>query len=86
MHDTSHLPPEHSDIVIVGGGVIGLSVAYWLKKLERQRGAVQVLVVERDPSVRKPTVRPGAGVGSWGGACTHRVRIKRGHRLHFAPA
>ncbi|XP_023390499.1 FAD-dependent oxidoreductase domain-containing protein 1 isoform X3 [Pteropus vampyrus] len=48
LYDTSHLPPEHSDVVIVGGGVLGLSVAYWLKKLEKQRGAIQVLVVERD--------------------------------------
>lgn len=38
--------------VIVGGGVLGLSVAYWLKRLEKQRGAIQVLVVERDHTVR----------------------------------
>ncbi|XP_004408845.1 PREDICTED: FAD-dependent oxidoreductase domain-containing protein 1 [Odobenus rosmarus divergens] len=48
LHDTSYLPPEHSDVVIVGGGVIGLSVAYWLKRLEKPRGAIRVLVVERD--------------------------------------
>uniref|UniRef100_A0A8C7BK44 FAD-dependent oxidoreductase domain-containing protein 1 n=1 Tax=Neovison vison TaxID=452646 RepID=A0A8C7BK44_NEOVI len=48
LHDTSYLPPEHSDVVIVGGGVMGLSVAYWLKRLERPRGAIRVLVVERD--------------------------------------
>ncbi|XP_064124956.1 FAD-dependent oxidoreductase domain-containing protein 1 isoform X1 [Loxodonta africana] len=47
-YDTSHLPPEHADVVIVGGGVIGLSVAYWLKRLEGRRGAIRVLVVERD--------------------------------------
>ncbi|XP_002754618.1 FAD-dependent oxidoreductase domain-containing protein 1 isoform X2 [Callithrix jacchus] len=48
LYDSSHLPPDHSDVVIVGGGVLGLSVAYWLKKLEKQRGALRVLVVERD--------------------------------------
>uniref|UniRef100_A0A2K5ZLY8 FAD-dependent oxidoreductase domain-containing protein 1 n=1 Tax=Mandrillus leucophaeus TaxID=9568 RepID=A0A2K5ZLY8_MANLE len=48
LPDTSHLPPEHSDVVIVGGGVLGLSVAYWLKKLENRQGGMQVLVVERD--------------------------------------
>ncbi|XP_060036139.1 FAD-dependent oxidoreductase domain-containing protein 1 [Erinaceus europaeus] len=48
LYDTSHLPPEHSDVVIVGGGVLGLSVAFWLKKLEQRQGAIRVLVVERD--------------------------------------
>ena len=52
LYDTSHLPPEQSDVVIVGGGVLGLSVAYWLKRLEKRRGAIRVLVVERDHTVR----------------------------------
>lgn len=39
-------------MVIVGGGVLGLSVAFWLKKLERPQGAIRVLVVERDHTVR----------------------------------
>ncbi|KAK2099729.1 FAD-dependent oxidoreductase domain-containing protein 1 [Saguinus oedipus] len=48
LYDDNYLPPDHSDVVIVGGGVLGLSVAYWLKKMEKQRGALRVLVVERD--------------------------------------
>ncbi|XP_069894390.1 FAD-dependent oxidoreductase domain-containing protein 1 [Dipodomys merriami] len=53
LYDTSHLPPEHADVVVVGGGVIGLSVAYWLKKLEKKRDAIRVLVVERDSTYSK---------------------------------
>jgi FAD-dependent oxidoreductase domain-containing protein 1 len=52
LYNTSHLPPEHSDVVIVGGGVLGLSVAFWLKKLEKKQGAIRVLVVDRDYTVR----------------------------------
>ena len=47
-----NLPPERADIVIVGGGVVGWSIAYWLKQKERMQGAVKVLVVEKDPTVR----------------------------------
>lgn len=49
-----NLPPERADIVIVGGGVVGYSIAYWLKKKERVRGALKVLVVEKDQTVRTP--------------------------------
>nr|XP_056716854.1 FAD-dependent oxidoreductase domain-containing protein 1 [Euleptes europaea] len=42
------LPPERADIVIVGGGVIGWSIAFWLKMREPHREAIRVVVVERD--------------------------------------
>ncbi|ORZ19934.1 hypothetical protein BCR42DRAFT_435773, partial [Absidia repens] len=35
--------PEHADIVIVGGGITGLSTAYWLTKLNP---SLSVVVVE----------------------------------------
>ncbi|NXY86411.1 FXRD1 protein, partial [Alcedo cyanopectus] len=43
-------PPEEADVVVVGGGVVGWSVAYWLKALEGRRHGMKVLVVERDPT------------------------------------
>lgn len=44
----SYSPPKKSayDVVIVGGAVVGSSVAYWLG--EELRGKMSVLVVERD--------------------------------------
>uniref|UniRef100_A0A8D0LCI1 FAD-dependent oxidoreductase domain-containing protein 1 n=1 Tax=Sphenodon punctatus TaxID=8508 RepID=A0A8D0LCI1_SPHPU len=45
---TKGLPPERADVVIVGGGVIGWSIAYWLKMKEPRKETLRVLVVERD--------------------------------------
>ncbi|XP_053126241.1 FAD-dependent oxidoreductase domain-containing protein 1 isoform X2 [Hemicordylus capensis] len=42
------LPPDQADIVIIGGGIMGWSIAYWLKMREPQRNALRVVVVERD--------------------------------------
>ncbi|XP_068600616.1 FAD-dependent oxidoreductase domain-containing protein 1 [Brachionichthys hirsutus] len=47
------LPPERADVVIVGGGVVGWSVAYWLKRKEKGGAALKVVVVERDPTYRQ---------------------------------
>lgn len=47
-----HLPPEISsecDVVVIGGGVIGSSIAYWLKK--KVYKDMRVVVVEKDPTV-----------------------------------
>ncbi|KAJ2953547.1 hypothetical protein O0L34_g1149 [Tuta absoluta] len=42
--------PTHADIVIIGGGFIGASVAYWLKN--RAGEGLSVVVFEKDPSYR----------------------------------
>ncbi|KAG8434642.1 hypothetical protein GDO86_012850 [Hymenochirus boettgeri] len=58
---TGHLPPERADIVIVGGGVMGWSIAYWLKQKENRRGALRVVVVERDPTYTRASTVLSAG-------------------------
>ncbi|NXL39160.1 FXRD1 protein, partial [Glaucidium brasilianum] len=56
-------PPEEADVVVVGGGVVGWSVAYWLKALEGSRHGMKVLVVERDPTYsRASTVLSVGGI------------------------
>lgn len=52
--DESNLRPKHwfpnyCDVLIVGGGVIGSSIAYWLQ--QRALNGLHVVVVEKDPSV-----------------------------------
>lgn len=39
----------YCDVVVIGGGGVGSSVAYWLK--EKARNGLNVVVVERDPTV-----------------------------------
>lgn len=48
---TQGLPPERADIVIIGGGVIGWSIAYWLKRKLMSQDSLRVLLVEKDPTV-----------------------------------
>lgn len=43
--------PNHCDILVIGGGAIGSSVAYFTKLLGR--GTLRVVVVEKDPTVSK---------------------------------
>ncbi|XP_059813199.1 FAD-dependent oxidoreductase domain-containing protein 1 isoform X2 [Hypanus sabinus] len=63
LHQTSGLPPEWADVVIIGGGVVGWSTAYWLKKKETVREGIRVVVVERDPTYsRSSTVLSVGGI------------------------
>ncbi|XP_044750384.1 FAD-dependent oxidoreductase domain-containing protein 1 isoform X2 [Coccinella septempunctata] len=44
--------PSHTDILVIGGGIMGTSVAYWLREKSGVRG-VNVTVVEKDPTFSK---------------------------------
>uniref|UniRef100_A0A8C5WKN0 FAD-dependent oxidoreductase domain-containing protein 1 n=1 Tax=Leptobrachium leishanense TaxID=445787 RepID=A0A8C5WKN0_9ANUR len=61
LSPTASLPPERADVVIVGGGVIGWSVAYWLKKLENRRDGLRVVVIEKDPTYAHASTVLSAG-------------------------
>lgn len=39
----------HCDVLVIGGGGVGSSIAYWLKK--RARDGLNVVVLEKDPTV-----------------------------------
>lgn len=42
---------SHCDILVIGGGGVGASIAYWLKK--RGRHGINVVVLEKDPTVSR---------------------------------
>lgn len=47
---TAPIFTNHCDIVIIGGGAMGCSTAYWLQKLAEN--SLRIVVVEKDPTVR----------------------------------
>lgn len=42
--------PRHADVIIIGGGAIGSSIAYWLKEKTSREG-IRVVVIEKDMTV-----------------------------------
>lgn len=56
--NTNHAPPAAADVVIVGGGVIGLSIAYHLA----QAGVDRVVLLERDTFGCGSTCKAAGGV------------------------
>lgn len=49
--DPQQVIPRQTDVLIVGGGLIGMCVAYFLK--ERSVEAIDVTLVERDPTYKQ---------------------------------
>lgn len=49
--------PTQSDVVVIGGGAIGWSVAFWIRYLAK----TTVTVIERDPTLSRSSTHMGLG-------------------------
>lgn len=50
---------SHCDVLVIGGGGIGASIAYWLKK--RAQDGLNVVVVEKDPTYKQASTPLSVG-------------------------
>lgn len=53
IEEDDQICPKESDIVILGGGIIGSAIAYFIKN--RVQNSLSVTVIERDPTVCNQT-------------------------------
>lgn len=54
QYEDDKIFPKTVDIVIVGGGVIGSSIAYWIQN--KCRDGISIAVIEKDLSVNNKSV------------------------------
>lgn len=65
--------PKSSEIVVIGGGAVGLGVAYTLAK----RGKTEILLLEREGDVGQATTSQGAGLCGQVRSTGERIRLAR---------
>eukprot|EP00108_Taenia_solium_P000797 TsM_000686300 transcript=TsM_000686300 gene=TsM_000686300 len=57
LEDREDRIPKQSDVIVIGGGIIGWSVAFWIRYLSK----TTVTVIERDPSLSHSSSLLGLG-------------------------